>query len=353
MPRAAPPRRPAAREHGPDEADESEAAEEAGEANGGVARRAWPHDARENRRVPSTGAAGRESCRTTGAFAPCPYHRAMPDPDGLAARVDEMRRLAARAATIALSSFQKDGLSVEIKADTSPVTEADLAIEAMLRDEIRRAFPDDAILGEEHGDEPGTSGFRWILDPIDGTVSFANGVPLFATLLAIEACDPTRPDESEATEVLAGLASMPALGECVWAVRGGGAWWERTAPDGSTSRVPARVRPCASLADALVVTTGLEYFERTGRTDALVRLARAAGKIRGWSDGYGLVLVATGRADASVEPLMMPWDVAPFAVILPEAGGVCTDWRGRENARGGDAIAASASTAREITRVLE
>ncbi|MFM1824169.1 MAG: hypothetical protein RI967_2435, partial [Planctomycetota bacterium] len=115
---------------------------------------------------------------------------------------------------------------------------------------------------------------------------------------------------------------------------------------------PARVRPCARLADALVVTTGLEYFERTGRTDALVRLARAAGRIRGWSDGYGLVLVATGRADASVEPLMMPWDMAPFAVILPEAGGVCTDWAGRRDIRTQACIAANDCVAAEIRSML-
>ena len=292
-------------------------------------------------------------------------------PEGLDARVAEMRRLADRAATIALAHFQRPDLAIESKADASPVTEADLAIESMLRDELHRAFPDDAILGEEHGDEPGTSGFRWILDPIDGTVSFANGVPLFATLIAIEYDGPRAPTgtqdapvraestpDAEATPlaestVLAGMASLPALGERVWAVRGGGAWWERTAPDGATSRVPARVRPCASLADALVVTTGLEYFERTGRTDALARLARAAGKLRGWSDGYGLVLVATGRADASVEPLMMPWDAAPFAVILPEAGGTCTDWGGRPDFRNGDAIASGNPLLEELLLTLQ
>jgi fructose-1,6-bisphosphatase/inositol monophosphatase family enzyme len=112
------------------------------------------------------------------------------------------------------------------------------------------------------------------------------------------------------------------------------------------------VRPCARLADALVVTTGLEYFERTGRTDALVRLARAAGKIRGWSDGYGLVLVATGRADASVEPLMMPWDMAPFAVILPEAGGVCTDWAGSPSVRGNTSLGSGAACHAEFLELL-
>ncbi len=184
--------------------------------------------------------------------------------------------------------------------------------------------------------------FRWIIDPIDGTVSFANGVPLFGTLIGLEYTD------EAGRSIVAGTCSMPALGERVWAARGQGATWERV------GRAPtmARVRPCTQLSEALVCTTGLEYFEKSGTTDALVRVARAAGRIRGFSDCYGGMLVATGRADAWFDPVMNPWDSGPFPVIFAEAGGVFTDWSGREDVRGGSAVAGCAAVHAELLREI-
>lgn len=260
----------------------------------------------------------------------------------LRARADAMLDLADRAGAVALRHFQRAGLGVRAKADASPVTEADLEIEALLRAEIRARFPDDALLGEEHGEEPGPSGWRWVIDPIDGTISFAAGVPLFGTLIGLERGD----------AVVAGICAMPALGERVWAVRGEGAWWDRTDGSGARHRAPARVAPHARLADALVVTSGLEYFDRARRTDALVAVARAAGRIRGWSDCYGGMLVATGRAHAWFDPVMHPWDSGPFPVILAEAGGVFTDWSGRPDIRGGSAVAAHPALHAELLALL-
>lgn len=260
----------------------------------------------------------------------------------LASRVERMLALSDRAASIALRHFQSATLGVRSKSDSSPVTEADLEIESLLRDELAAAFPHDAVLGEEHGERPGTSGYRWVIDPIDGTISFASGVPLFGTLIGLEHGD----------EVVAGLCSMPALGERIWAARGEGTWWDRTLPSGESSRTRARVRHCARLADALVCTTGLEYFERSGREAALVAVARAAGRVRGWSDCYGGMLVATGRADAWFDPVMHPWDSGPFPVLLAEAGGVFTDWRGRADIRGGSAVACHAALHPELLALV-
>ncbi len=274
-------------------------------------------------------------------------HAVPPSGDGhLRSRVELMRTLADRAGTVAMRHFQSMTLSVHAKPDASPVTEADLEIESLLRREIRADFPHDGLLGEEHGAEDGTSGYRWVIDPIDGTISFAAGVPLFGTLIGLELA------RGATREVVAGICAMPALGERVWAARGHGAWWERRGADGATHRTEARVRAAVPLADALVCTTGLEYFERAGCTESLVAIARAAGRVRGWSDCYGGMLVATGRADAWFDPVMNAWDSGPFPVILEEAGGVFTDWRGRPDIHGGSAVAASSALHAELLAVL-
>lgn len=280
------------------------------------------------------------------------------NPSDLATRVALLRRLADRADAIALTHFQRVDLRTMSKADATPVTEADLAIEAMVREELRRACPGDAILGEEHGEEHGKEHgeehgeklgkkdgeaarpghFRWVIDPIDGTVGFSNGIPIFATLIGLEF----------ENRVVAGACSMAALGERVWAARGMGATWERV----GRAPVPARVRTGARLGEALICTTGVEYFEQSGTTDALLRVARAARRVRGIGDSYGGMLVATGRADGWFDPVMYPWDSGPFPVILAEAGGVFTDWHGREDIRGGSALAACPALHAELLKLV-
>lgn len=260
----------------------------------------------------------------------------------LARRVPLLREATARAGALALEWFRRPDLAVDLKADESPVTPADLACEALLRTAIRTAFPDDGLLGEEHGTEPGTSGFTWIIDPIDGTVSFARGVPLFGTLVAVERETPA------GRRIVAGACELPALGERVWAAEGQGAWWERAGHDA----VAARVSGVTRLDAALVGTTGYEYFRRAGSLDTLDRLHRAAGRIRGWSDCYVLALAATGRCDAAVEPWMNPWDSGPFPVIFREAGGIFTDWNGGEDVRGRTAVAANPLLHRQLLDLL-
>ena len=265
----------------------------------------------------------------------------MPDPE-LESRTSALRRLAEQAGRLSLEYFQRPALRVESKGDASPVTEADRECEAFLRRSIRAEFPGDGLLGEEHGHEPGTSGWEWVIDPIDGTVSFANGVPLFGVLVAVERIDEGR------RRVVAGACELPAMRERVWAARGHGAWWERE----GQAAVPARVTEPRPLAQALVGTTGIEYFRRAGTERVLDVLHARAGRVRGWSDCYALALAATGRCDAVVEPWMNPWDSGPFPVIFEEAGGAFSAWDGTEGIHGRTAVAAHPSLHAELLAMI-
>ena len=170
----------------------------------------------------------------------------------------------------------------------------------LLREQHRRAFPDDAILGEEFDDKPGTSGFRWILDPIDGTKSFIHGVPLYGTLVAVE---------YEGESIL-GVIRIPALDECVYAADGHGAWQV----SGTRRRRPARVSRRPPLAEGLFLTSEVDGFDEIGPPRRLPdRLQSAARVRRTWGDGYGYAMVATGRADLMVDPIMAVWDAGAAA----------------------------------------
>ena len=252
-------------------------------------------------------------------------------PDDLRRRVALLRTVAAAAGAAVMRHYQSTELGIQHKADASPVTVADRESEALVRAAVAAAFPGDAILGEEEGHAHGHSRWTWVIDPIDGTVSFAAGVPLFGVLLALEEATPEGP------RVVAGTCELPALHERVWAVRGMGAWWERP----GHVRTPARVSRTARLADALCVTSGPEYFARAGAEETALRMLRAVGRLRGWSDCYSLALVATGRADLAIDPVMNPWDCGPFPVIIEEAGGTFTDWQGRSGIHGGSCVAAN------------
>ena len=217
----------------------------------------------------------------------------------------EAVRLAEQASEITLRWFQSSALEVEEKADGSPVTEADRAVEDFLRSEISSRWPEDAIVGEERDDHSGTSGRTWYIDPIDGTKSFAHGVPLYATLLAL--CDEQGP--------AIGVIALPALGETVAAARGRGCFHNGgkcTVIDGTESKV--------------VCMSGMEYLSQ----EAKLRLAKSPYVLRTWGDAYGYFLVATGKIPAMLDDTMCPWDVAPLAVIIPEAGGRITSWAGSE-----------------------
>jgi histidinol phosphatase-like enzyme (inositol monophosphatase family) len=214
--------------------------------------------------------------------------------------------IAWRAGRSTMAHYQA-GVRADAKADGSPVTVADRDAERLARSLIAERFPGDGILGEEQGETGAGSARRWVIDPIDGTRTFVRGVPFFGFLLGL----------LDGGEPVLGVAYFPALGETLAAARGCGCWWNGNR---------ATVSPVGSLEEALVVTTDVAGIESHGRADGWDRLRRRARMVRTWGDCYGYALVATGRAEAMLDPVVAPWDVLPFVPILAEAGGVLTDW---------------------------
>lgn len=212
--------------------------------------------------------------------------------------VDEAVALTRLAGEATLRWFRDASLRIDRKSDGTPVTQADREAERLVRAELAERHPTDGVLGEEEPETLGTSGRRWILDPIDGTKAFTHGVPLYSNLLAVE----------DGHGIAVGVINIPALGETVWAGRGRGCW---------CNSVPARVSATDDLATAYVSTSGLGPWS----DEAIASLQRSGASIRTWGDGYGYVLVATGRVDAMIDPRAELYDLAPMPVILAEAGG--------------------------------
>jgi histidinol-phosphatase len=239
--------------------------------------------------------------------------------------------------------FNAPDLAVVEKDDRSPVTEADKAAEALLRERLLAAFPHDSFLGEETGTVSGTSGFEWVVDPIDGTKSFIRGVPLYATLVGCR---------HEGRGVL-GVIAIPALDELVYAAAGRGAWHSL----GGAAPVRARVSSRSRLAESLLCTSDFVSFRRRpdgadrGR-EARRRLEEACLVNRTWGDGYGYLLVATGRAEVMIDPIMNAWDAAAVETVVIEAGGRFTDWQGRPRIDSGDGLATNGLVHDEVLRLV-
>jgi histidinol-phosphatase len=240
--------------------------------------------------------------------------------------------LARGAGEITLRYFRKK-FDTRRKANKTFVTEADLEAEAFLRREIAARYPEDAILGEEEGAREGTSGRRWIVDPIDGTYSFVHGVPFYGVLVGVEL-------EGEPS---VGVIHMPALGETAYAARGLGCF---------LNGEPARVRETRTLEESLVLSTDFGSCERYGFGRAADELQRRAGQRRTWGDCYGYLLVATGRADVMLDPSMNVWDCAALLPVVEEAGGTFTDWQGQRTIHGGNAIATNSLLFEEVMAIV-
>ena len=246
----------------------------------------------------------------------------MPDDLGLAlAMADE-------ADALALAAFDRGG-AVEAKADGTPVTDADRAIERALRVRLARCRPDDAVLGEEFG-AAGGAGRRWVLDPLDGTEWFARGIPLWGTLIALE----------RDGEPLVAVISAPALKRRWWAARGAGAW-----RDGR----PIRVSSVASVEDAFVAHANL-YLGFAIDAGPLLAAARLSG---GFESFLAPMLVAEGAADAAFAPRGYVWDLLPAQLIVEEAGGTFTDFDGRRTAAGRGAVAANPALHADVLERLQ
>ena len=223
-------------------------------------------------------------------------------------------------------------VAVEDKADSTPVTVADREAERVIRERIARHFPGHSILGEEQGDTRGSDAdYRWYIDPIDGTKSFVHGVPMYGVLIGVEVRG--RPS--------VGVCYLPATDEMVAAADGLGCTWN--------GRV-ARVSSASQLVDATMNTSSITAS--LDRSDAYENLIRRVKLNRGWGDAYGYMLVATGRAEVMLDPVVNPWDVAPLPVILREAGGKFTNWAGEETIRGPDGVATNGVLHETVLAVL-
>lgn len=214
-------------------------------------------------------------------------------------------QIAREAGALTLQHFRSRTLDVERKSDGSPVTVADRGAERLLRDAISAAHPDDAIEGEEFPNTSGSSGRRWVVDPIDGTQAFTRGVDLYTNLVYFE-------DEHGPA---VGVINVPALDEIVVAGRGRGCTWNGE---------PCRVSDRTESKGAVLSTSGFDYWD----ADRLGRVHSTDMAMRTWGDGYGYVLVATGRIEAMVDPIVQFYDIAPCSVILPEAGGRVSTFSG-------------------------
>jgi histidinol-phosphatase len=225
-------------------------------------------------------------------------------------------------------------VAIETKGDGSPVTEADREAERAIRETIHAAFPEDTILGEEFGEQPGRRGAsrrRWVVDPIDGTIAFSRGIPLFTTLIALLIDD----------EPVLGVIDLPAVGDRIGGVRGGGLW---------RGEERLRVSPGPALEDALVCHGDLFCFEAAGLRPAYDAMSHAIPKLRGYTDAFGHLLVLSGAADAMMDCDLNPWDAAATRVLAGEAGGTC--WvREREGGAKLDLVFGADATVQAIGRL--
>ena len=243
--------------------------------------------------------------------------------------VSEVARLAG---DIAFAYYRQQPL-IETKLDGTPVTVADRAAESSAREWIERRFPDDGILGEEFPDVRPDARRRWILDPIDGTKSFINEVPLWGTLVAV----------AEGEHIVAGAAYFPSTIELIAAANGCGCWL-------NDSRT--QVSAVADLTLAAIMTSQSPFSSDDSISSRWRQLESQTRISRTWGDCFGYMMVASGRAEVMADPRLAVWDIAPFLPIIQEAGGIITDFAGTVSAFGGSAIATNSSLGPSVREIL-
>jgi histidinol-phosphatase len=247
-------------------------------------------------------------------------------------RYDAALEAAHQAGQFALGYFDQ-GVAVEWKPDDSPVTVADKGAEQMLRTALLGKFPGDGFLGEESGDTPGASGFRWIIDPIDGTRSFVRGIPIWATLVGLEFNG----------ELIAGVAFLPAMKQTFRALRGDGAFRDER---------KIHVSDVKSLAKAHVYYSSISWFKKAGHERQFLNLVNLTERQRGFGDFYGFLMVAQGSGEIMVEHGVHPWDIAALAPIIEEAGGKLTAWDGKLDLDKPDVLASNGLLHGEALRII-
>lgn len=229
---------------------------------------------------------------------------------------------AQKAEEIIMGYYTGDAMEVEMKADATPVTLADRGAEQVIRETIKRAFPDHGFLGEEYGTEAGDSPYLWIIDPIDATKNYIRKIPIFGTQIAL----------MEADELILGVSNAPLLNERLYAEVGGGAFLNGD---------PIAVSDISDPRDAMVCHGGLRWFIEKGTFPGLYECISTAARTRGFGDFYMYHLVASGRADAVVEAAISIWDIAAISVVVKEAGGHITDIQGNPITKETDSLIAT------------
>ena len=246
--------------------------------------------------------------------------------------LDFTTSLAYRAGRITLGYFNT-GIRPDFKANEEPVTVADRAAEEFIRAEIERVYPGHAIIGEEFGESAGNGNpFRWTVDPIDGTITFVRGVPLYSVLIGLEI----------EGVVKVGAAYFPALDEMIYAAEGLGCWWNGRR---------AHVSDTNSMAQACVCCSDFQHLSQ--KNSKLVdQFEKQKSIMRTWADGYGYLLVASGRAEVCLDPYMQVWDCGPYPIIMKEAGGYFGSWSGEDGHAHGEALAINAALKPEVLKLM-
>jgi histidinol-phosphatase len=249
------------------------------------------------------------------------------------ARYDAAIEAARYAGDLAKKIFDGE-FEVEIKADQSPVTIADKNAEAHIRKVLTQHFPGDGFLGEEYGDEPSTTGYRWIIDPIDGTKSFVRKVPIWGTLIGLE----------YRGELIAGVTYIPTMNQMYHALKGHGAYRDST-------RI--RVSDVSTLSEAHMCYSSVSWFREAGMETNFLDLASAVSRSRGFGDFYGFLLVAQGSFDFMIDTGVHAWDIAALIPIVEEAGGQMTHWGNGHDLDRPDTLASNGKLHETVRKYLK
>lgn len=240
-------------------------------------------------------------------------------PNGLNVEVEFLKQISVEAGKLALD-YQRKGISAETKDDDSPVTAADKACEKMLVEAISSRFPDDGILGEEGANKEGSTGRKWIIDPIDGTRDFVRGLPLWANLIGLE----------QDGKIVAGVANIPLQNTLCWASSGGGSF---------LNGEPIHVSPITDGSQAVVCFNGFHKTNVASLGQPLLKWISGVWAVRGLGGAMDALLVAMGKADIWIEPNAKAWDFAPLKIIIEEAGGRFASFAGENSIYSGNGYA--------------